>query len=138
MKILILCTGNSARSQMAHGILQALNNDVHVYSAGTKPAKRVHPMAIKALKEFDIDITHHVPMHVDHYIKERWDYVITVCNDAENDCPVFIGNVKHRLHIGFEDPAIESDNKDETLQKFKDIRNQILIEFFRLNMKSFV
>lgn len=138
MKILILCTGNSARSQMAHGILQALNADLHVYSAGTNPAKRVHPMAVKALKEFDIDISHHVPMHVDHYGKERWDYVITVCDDAEKQCPIFKGKVKHRIHIGFEDPVQECDSKEVLLEKFKEIRNLILIEFFKLNMKSFV
>lgn len=137
MKILILCTGNSARSQMAHGILQNLNTDLYVHSAGTQPTVRVHPMAVEVMKDLGIDISHHVPMHVDLYLKERWDYVITVCDSANESCPVFTGDVRHRIHIGFEDPAKEYASEDEEKQGFLRIRDKIVLELFRFNARTF-
>jgi arsenate reductase len=137
MKILILCTGNSARSQMAHGILQNLNADLYVHSAGTKPTVRVHPMAVEVMHDLGIDISHHVPMQVETYLKERWDYVITVCDCANETCPVFIGDVRHRLHIGFEDPARNYENQEEERQGFIKIRDKIVLELFRFNARTF-
>lgn len=137
MKILILCTGNSARSQMAHGILQNLNQELYVHSAGTKPTLRVHPMAIEVMKDLGIDISHHVPMHVEMYLKERWDYVITVCDGANELCPVFTGDVHHRVHIGFEDPAREYESPEEERKGFLKTRDQIVLELFRFNAKAF-
>ena len=137
MKILILCTGNSARSQMAHGILQNLNTDLYVHSAGTQPTVRVHPMAVEVMKDLGIDISHHVPMHVDLYLKERWDYVITVCDGANESCPVFTGDVRYRIHIGFEDPAKEYASEDEEKQGFLRIRDKIVLELFRFNARTF-
>ena len=84
-----------------------------------------------------IDISHHVPMHVETYLKERWDYVITVCDGANETCPVFIGDVRHRLHIGFEDPARNYENQEEERQGFIKIRDKIVLELFRFNARTF-
>lgn len=93
MKILILCTGNSCRSQMAHGILQSLDKNISVYSGGTEPAAQVNAKAVEVMKEIGIDISSHVPTHVNTYLHEEWDYVITVCGGANESCPAFIGKV---------------------------------------------
>ena len=82
MKILILCTGNRCRSQMAHGILQQLEPSFKVHSAGVRPASEVHPLAVQVMKEIGIDLSHHYPKQVDRYLNEPWDYVITVCGGA--------------------------------------------------------
>ena len=79
MKILILCTGNSCRSQMAHGFLQSFDDKLDVFSAGTKPAEKVHPMAVKVMDEMGIDLAHNIPKSVNLFIGQKWDYVITVC-----------------------------------------------------------
>jgi arsenate reductase len=121
---------------MAHGILQHLNADIDVHSAGTKPTVRVHPMAIEVMRDLGVDISHHVPMHVEIYLKERWDYVITVCGSANESCPVFIGDVRHRLHIGFEDPVKNYENKEEERQGFIKIRDKIVLELFRFNTRT--
>lgn len=130
MNVLILCTGNSCRSQMAHGILQSLDKTLNVHSAGTHPAEAVNPNAIKAVAELGLDITEHRPMQVDTYLSESWDYVITVCGSAHESCPTFLGEVKHRIHIGFEDPADAIGTPEEILEEFRVIRNQILVAFF--------
>ncbi len=96
MKILILCTGNSCRSQMAHAFLESFNADMEVRSAGTHPAAEVHPLAIKVMNETGLDISNNRPTQVDTYINEAWDYVITVCGDANENCPIFTGKVKTR------------------------------------------
>jgi len=94
MKVLILCTGNSCRSQMAHGWLQSFDESLEVYSAGTAPAPQVNPNAVKAMAEAGIDISTHTPKSVDLYLDQEWDYVITVCGGANESCPAFVGNVK--------------------------------------------
>lgn len=136
MKILILCTGNSARSQMAHGILQHLNADLDVYSAGTAPAKRVKTMAVDVMKDLGIDISHHIPVNVEIYKKERWDYVITVCDGAKESCPVFSGKVKHRIHLPFEDPDMTYADKAQERQGYMNVRDKIILELFRFNTKT--
>ncbi len=93
MKVLILCTGNSCRSQMAHGVLQSLDSEIEVLSAGTKPAEKVNPRAVEVMKEIGIDISGHTPHNVGEYLNESWDYVITVCGGANESCPAFAGNV---------------------------------------------
>ncbi len=103
--ILILCTGNSCRSQMAEGFLKSFNTELKVYSAGTSPSQQVHAKAIQVMNETGIDISKSYPKHVDEFINDSFDYVITVCGDAKESCPVFTGKVKHHLHIGFDDPA---------------------------------
>lgn len=130
MKILILCTGNSCRSQMAHGILQSLSEKITVCSAGTHPAKAVHPNAILVMNELGLNISHHHPEAIGTYLNESWDYVITVCGGANENCPAFLGQVNHRLHIGFEDPAEAKGNEEEILYQFRKIRNEILVGFF--------
>lgn len=91
MKVLILCTGNSCRSQMAHGFLQSFDKHLEVYSGGTEPAVQVNSKAMEMMKEVGIDISSHIPTHVNAYINQEWDYVITVCGDANESCPTFIG-----------------------------------------------
>jgi arsenate reductase (thioredoxin) len=132
MKILILCTGNSCRSQMAHGFLQSYDSILTVRSAGTKPAQQVNPKAIQVMRESGIDISSHIPRLVDQYIGEEWDYVITVCNDANETCPVFMGKVKNRLHIAFEDPSHSTGTDEFILSEFRRVRNDINNAFYRL------
>ena len=105
MKVLILCTGNSCRSQMAHGFLQSFDHTIEVYSGGTEPAAQVNAKAVEMMKEVGIDISSHVPTHVNTYLDQEWDYVITVCGGANENCPTFSGKVGKRLHIGFDDPS---------------------------------
>lgn len=131
VKILILCTGNSCRSQMAQGFLQSFSKALSVYSAGTEPAKEVHPLAIKTMAEAGIDISKNVPARVDDYLDREWDYVITVCDQANESCPLFTGKVKHRLHMGFEDPAKATGSREEVEQVFQNIRDQIKKTFYR-------
>jgi len=125
MKILILCTGNSCRSQMAQGFLQSFSRALSVHSAGTEPAKEVHPLAVKTMAEEGIDITKNVPASVDEYLDREWDYVITVCDQANESCPLFTGKVRHRLHMGFEDPAKATGTPEEVLSVFRTVRDQI-------------
>ena len=138
MKILILCTGNSCRSQMAHGFLQSFDPKLDVFSAGTKPAEKVNPLAVKVMKERDIDISGHTPHNVEEYLNEPWDYVITVCGGANESCPAFIGNVKHRIHIGFNDPSDAVGTEEYIMSEFRRVRDEIKIrfeEFYKKNLK---
>lgn len=130
MKILILCTGNTCRSQIAEGFLKSFDDFLEVYSAGTKPETQVNPNAVKVMSEMGIDISQGKPESVDMYIKKEFDYVITVCDGAKEICPVFTGDVKNLLHIGFDDPADASGTQEEILVEFRRIRNEILVDFF--------
>ena len=130
MKILILCTGNSCRSQIAEGFLKSFDAKLEVYSAGTNPSSRVHPIAVKVMKEIGIDISQNVPKNVDRFLSQSFDYVITVCDNAKETCPVFTGKVKHRLHIGFEDPADATGTEEEIVAVFRKVRDQIKVEFY--------
>lgn len=125
VRILILCTGNSCRSQMAHGILQSLDKNIEVCSAGTKPAEHVHPKAIEVMREIGIDLSSHTPKNVTQYLDEEWDYVITVCGNANENCPAFNGKVKHRLHIGFDDPSEVVGSNNLIMDEFRRVRNEI-------------
>ena len=129
VNILILCTGNSCRSQMAQGFLQSFSKALSVHSAGTEPAKEVHPLAVKTMAESGIDISKNVPARVDDYLDREWDYVITVCDQANESCPLFTGKVKHRLHMGFEDPAKATGTPEEVLSLFRTVRDQIMEAF---------
>lgn len=129
MKIIILCTGNSCRSQIAQGYLQSLNPEIEVYSAGTKPAERVNPKAIEVMKEAGYDISAHTADDVEQYLKMEFDFVITVCGNAQTDCPVFSGKVKNLLHIGFEDPAEATGSEDEVMNVFRKVRDEIFRDF---------
>ncbi len=136
MKILVLCTGNSCRSQMAHGFLQSFDPRLVVYSAGTKPAVKVNSKAVKAMREIGIDISNHTPESVEKYLGEHWNYVITVCGGANESCPTFIGKVDHRLHIGFEDPSEATGTPEFINSEFRRIRDEIGKHFRQLYDKE--
>ena len=136
MKVLILCTGNSCRSQMAQGFLQSFDESIEVCSAGTEPALQVNKKAVKVMDEAGIDISNHFPKLVDRYINDEWDYVITVCDDANETCPVFFGKVKHRLHIGFEDPSKKTGTDEFIWSEFRRIRDEIKETFYKLYVEQ--
>ena len=135
-RILILCTGNSCRSQMAEGLLKSFDENLEVYSAGTNPAKRANPYAIKAMNEVGIDISNGIPENVDKYLSQSFDYVITVCDNAKETCPVFIGNVKHRLHMGFDDPADAVGTEQEVMPVYRRVRDEIKKDFYEFYLKE--
>lgn len=124
-KILVLCTGNSCRSQMAEGFLRSFDKELDVHSAGTYPALKVNPYAVQVMKEIGIDISAQFPKKIDDFLNQPFDYVITVCDNAKEVCPVFTGYVKNRLHIGFDDPADAVGSKDEILKVYKRVRDEI-------------
>jgi arsenate reductase len=128
-RILILCTANSARSQMAEGFLKHLDSTLEVYSAGATPAVRVNPHAIAVMKEVGIDIGRERPKTVEQFLEEPFDFVVTVCADAERFCPRFTGQVKKRLHIGFADPALAAGSGPEILEAFRRVRDEIRARF---------
>ena len=128
-EILVLCTGNSCRSQMAEGFLKSFDSELNVYSAGTNPSGTVHPKAIQVMKEIGIDISVGYPKNVDEFLNKSFDYVITVCDNAKETCPVFVGKVNERLHIGFEDPAEANGTEEEILSEFRKIRDEIKDRF---------
>jgi arsenate reductase len=134
-RILILCTGNSCRSQMAEGFLKSFDPELEVYSAGTKPAEKVNPFAVKAMKEVGIDISNGVAEDVDKYLSQSFDYVITVCDNAKETCPVFMGEVKHRLHIGFDDPAEAVGTEEEVMPVYRRVRDEIKEKFYEFVQK---
>jgi len=125
-RVLILCTGNSARSQMAEGLLRHDAGDrFEVESAGTKPSI-VRPEAIAAMRELGIDISKHRSKHVDEFEGQQFDYVITVCDNAKESCPVFPGPVR-RLHHSFDDPAKSKGYEEERLTLFRRVRDELRI-----------
>jgi arsenate reductase (thioredoxin) len=132
MKILILCTGNSCRSQMAEGFLRSFDPRNEIISAGTRPEKKVNPYAVKAMQEAGIDISGHAPKLVDKYVADSFDYVITVCDNARESCPFFTGKVGKRLHIGFVDPADARGTEEEIMAEYRRVRDQIRSEFEKL------
>ncbi len=124
-KVLILCTGNSCRSHMAEGILRKVAGDLfEIYSAGSKPAGYVHPKAIEAMKEIDIDISNHTSKHFDQFLDAGIDTVITVCGKADQACPAFPGRVD-RFHWGFEDPPHAVRAGETEMDAFRRIRDEI-------------
>lgn len=130
MKILILCTGNSCRSQMAHGFLQSFDENLEVFSAGTEASGMLNQKAVAVLKEIGIDISHHTSDMVDLYLDKEWDYVITVCGGANENCPAFLGKVKQRLHIGFDDPSHAFGSDEFIWSEFRRVRDEIKEGFY--------
>ncbi|MEW6511222.1 MAG: arsenate reductase ArsC [Bacteroidota bacterium] len=125
MKILVLCTGNSCRSQMAEAVLKSLDPSVEVFSAGTQPAARVHPKAVQVMNEIGISLEGATPKPVDRFLNQAFDYVITVCDNAKETCPVFTGKVAHSVHMGFDDPAGAAGTDEEILAVFRRVRDEI-------------
>ena len=136
MKILILCTGNSCRSQIAQGFMLSFDNTLKVFSAGTEPAEKINEKAVAVMKELGIDISSAYPKNVKQYTNEEWDYVITVCGGANENCPVFAGKVKHRLHFGFDDPAAAIGDTEYVMGEFRRIRDDIKNVFFSFYIKE--
>jgi arsenate reductase len=123
--ILILCTGNSCRSHLAEGILRAaLGDQYQVASAGSKPAGYVHPLAIKAMAEIGIDISAHTSKHMNEFLSQDIETVITVCGNADQACPLFPGQL-NRHHWGFDDPAHATGTEEEQLKVFRRVRDEI-------------
>jgi arsenate reductase len=123
--ILILCTGNSCRSHLAEGILQkALGEGYVVQSAGSQPAGYVHPLAIRVMDEVGIDISGHRSKHLEEFLKQPVETVITVCGNVDHACPIFPGQV-NRYHWGFDDPAHATGTEEEKLAIFRRVRDEI-------------
>lgn len=123
-RVLFICTKNSARSQMAEALVHHdLAGRVEAFSAGTDPSS-VHPLAVVVMKEVGTDIAHHRSKAMDEFANEKFDYVITLCDQANESCPVFFGGTK-RLHMGFEDPATAGGSEAEKLSAFRKVRDQI-------------
>ena len=132
-RVLFLCTGNSCRSQMAEGLI---NHDfagrIAAFSAGTEP-HGLNPRAVQVMAEVGIDIAGHSSDHLDKYAQESFDYVITLCGDANEKCPLFFGGVR-RLHIGFDDPPKAQGTEEQVLNVYRRVRDEIrtqLGDFFR-------
>ncbi|MCQ2195593.1 MAG: arsenate reductase ArsC [Paludibacteraceae bacterium] len=138
-RILILCTGNSCRSQMAMGYLQSFDAKMEVHSAGTSPVQSVNSYAVKAMGEVGIDLSSETPKSVERYLDEAWDFVITVCGGANESCPAFTGKVGKRLHIGFDDPASDVGAEEEVMAVFRRVRDEIKKEmqkFYLIEVKG--
>ena len=139
MKVLILCTGNSCRSQMAHGYLKSFDPDITVCSAGTEASGKLNQQAVAVMKEAGIDISQHTSDSIDLYLDQEWDYVITVCGGANENCPAFLGKVRHRLHIGFDDPSHAAGTEEFIRCEFIRVRDEIkdrFYEFYRSELIS--
>ena len=121
---------------MAHGFLQSFDKDLVVRSAGTKAAGRLNAGAVKAMAEVGIDISGHTSNPVEMYLGEEWDYVITVCGGANEACPMFTGKVKHRLHIGFDDPSHATGTQEFIESEFRRVRDEIKQKMTELYMSE--
>lgn len=132
-RVLILCTGNSCRSQMADGLLSSFSPDTKVYSAGTKPEK-VNPFSIKAMAQIGIDISKNVSNHVDEYTDIAFDYVFTVCDNAKEICPIY-PKAKKMIHHSFIDPADATGTEQEQLAVYIKVRDQ-LSDYFKDFVKN--
>jgi arsenate reductase len=121
---------------MAEGFLKSLDNNLEIFSAGTKPAEKINPYADKAMKEIGIDISNGIPENVDKYLNQPFDYVITVCDYAKETCPIFIGKVKKQLHIGFDDPADAVGTEEEVMPVYRRVRDEIKRDFSEFYLKE--
>ncbi|MEA2043673.1 MAG: arsenate reductase ArsC [Bacteroidota bacterium] len=136
MKVLILCTGNSCRSQMVHGFLESFDKNLSVRSAGTEASGRLNPTAVRVMSEIGIDISRHSSESVEKYLSQAWDFVITVCGGANEACPAFSGQVKTRLHIGFDDPSDATGTAEFIISEFYRVRNEIKDAFHQLYLEQ--
>ncbi len=132
VKILVLCTGNTCRSQMAHGFFASYDKNIQVYSGGVKPSKAINPNAVRVMAELGIDISDHKPHDVREYLDEKWDYVITVCDNAHETCPVFNGEVMSMMHIGFDDPSDAKGTPEFIDSEYHRVRDEIGARMYAL------
>ena len=134
MRILIICTGNSCRSQMAEGFIRSIApKSWLIFSAGIRPEQAVNPIAIRVMAEIGIDISTQRPKSVEAFVSDSFDFLITVCGGANENCPTFTGKVRKHLHIGFPDPASAVGSDEEILNTYRQVRDDIikaLREFF--------
>jgi arsenate reductase len=121
---------------MAHGFLQHLDKKMTVCSAGTNPSDKINEKAVVVMKEVGIDISHHKPKSIEIYLDDVWDYVITVCDNANETCPVFLGKVNHRLHFGFEDPSKVIGSEEHIWSEFRRVRNEIKKAFYKFYFEN--
>ena len=119
-KILVVCTGNSCRSQMAHGILSTLSKDIQIYSAGTHP-EPVNKYAIKVMSEIGIDISKYSSNHIDEYVNIDFDLALTLCDNAQKKCP-FLSQTKSLVHMSFKDPADSKGSDIEIMNQYREVR----------------
>jgi arsenate reductase len=124
-RVLILCTGNSCRSQMAEGwVRHELGNRWEVASAGTHPAWAVHPLSVRAMAEVGIDISGQQPKHWEPFLDEKWDLVVTVCDSARESCPLFPGAAE-QIHVSFPDPILAEGREEERMAVYRQVRDDI-------------
>lgn len=127
-RVLVICTGNAARSQMAEGLIRAaLGDRVEVFSAGTHPAGFVHPFAIQAMQEIGIDISGHRSKSLAEFLGQPFDLVLTVCDDAAEECPTWPGQGE-RMHIGYPDPGRWAWDEEGMLEAFRAVRDRMRVE----------
>lgn len=117
---------------MAHGFLESFDSRMTVRSAGTEASGKLNPKAVEAMKQAGIEISHHTSDSVDMYLDEEWDYVITVCGGANENCPAFFGKVKKRLHIGFDDPTYSTGTDEFIWSEYIRVRDEIREAFYKL------
>jgi arsenate reductase len=126
-KVLILCTGNSCRSQMAEGLINArLSPDFEAFSAGTRPSRYVHPKAIQVMNELGIDLSRNQSKNTDEFRGHYFDHVITVCDSAKENCPVWLDQAGLKSHFGFDDPAEATGTDAEITAEFRRVRDEII------------
>ena len=116
---------------MAHGFLQSYDKNLSVFSAGTEASGKLNAKAVEVMKEIGIDISHHTSDSIELYLDKEWDYVITVCGGANETCPAFMGKVKHRLHIGFDDPSHATGSEEFIMNEFRRVRDEIKQAFYK-------
>ena len=132
VKILVLCTGNTCRSQMAHGFFSSYDKNIQIYSGGVNPSKAINPNAVRVMAELGIDISDHTPHDVREYLNEKWDYVITVCDNAYRTCPDFDGEVVSQMHIGFDDPSEATGSPEFIDSEYHRVRDEIGARMYAL------
>ncbi len=138
MRVLVLCTGNSARSQMAEAFLRNFDPAIEAHSAGTDPAAEVNPHAVEVMREVGVDLSGSRPKPVTDYLGQVFDFVITVCAEADRNCPVFTGSVRRRVHLPFEDPARATGSNEQVRAVFRRVRDQIrdrLLDFYEKEIR---
>jgi len=116
---------------MAHGFLQSFDKNIQVFSAGTEASGKLNAKAVEVMHEVGVDISQHSSDSVEKYLNEEWDYVITVCGGANESCPAFTGEVKHRIHIGFDDPSHAVGSEEFIRSEFYRVRDEIKDRFFQ-------
>lgn len=139
MKILILCTGNSCRSQMAEGWLRSWDKEMTVVSAGTEPVGEVNRLVVEVMAEVGVNISQAYPKSVHKFTDESWDFVVTVCSGAAEKCPLFRGPVGCQVHIGVDDPAKAEGTAEFVLGEFRRVRDELrrrLVEFYKRDVQG--